>query len=343
MVGNESWIYRGRQYHMWFGHGTAPMDASPQPAAKDVLPSLQDRIHNLGHTLAAGLPASKRHHAVTRLSTADHGRLDHLLTGVVHALPLGPRLILIRVLGTNADAPGVGAFVKAGGVIHDAETHADLREATDLVARSAQEVGLDRFQSFLRQADDHLTQTGGMVALLRDVPAPTVAPPQGAASAEPRLPPQGPLTPPTIASTSSVLEDSPLRCELPDGRIVPYLDLGNGFIAIPARELGGSGTDFGSGFSVGVAVTGTGMPTVDKHGGLAGGGKSGTVTSMASRILRDLTNGARLSLLKAFTNTRSVGGSIGKALPFIGALESFINFLNAQNAIKTAPICKPVA
>ncbi len=30
MVGNDSWIYQGRQYHMWFGTGTKPTDASTQ-------------------------------------------------------------------------------------------------------------------------------------------------------------------------------------------------------------------------------------------------------------------------------------------------------------------------
>jgi len=76
MVGHDSWIYQGRQYHMWFGNGTKPIDTSPQSTAKDVLPSLQDRIHNIGHTFVAGLPASKRHHAAARLGAADHGRLD---------------------------------------------------------------------------------------------------------------------------------------------------------------------------------------------------------------------------------------------------------------------------
>ena len=157
---------------MWLGHGTKPDDEEPSPALKDALPSLQDRIHSLGYTLAAGLPASKRHHAVAQLDAADHGRLARVMTGVVHALPLGLRLIPIRVLGKNADAPGIASFVKAGAVIGAAESHADAREATDLVGRSAQEMGLDRFRPFLRQADDHLTQTGGMVALLREVPAP---------------------------------------------------------------------------------------------------------------------------------------------------------------------------
>lgn len=76
------------------------------------------------------------------------------------ALPNGPRLIAIRVLGTNADAPGIDSFVKAGGTLQAADSHADLREATDLIARSAQEMGLDRFKPFLRKADDYLTQSG---------------------------------------------------------------------------------------------------------------------------------------------------------------------------------------
>jgi len=182
MVGSDSWVYQGRQYHMWFGHGTKPKDASLGSAPQDVLPPLQDRIHSVGHTLVAGLPRSKRHHAAARLSVADHGHLDRLLTGVAHAHPLGPRLVPLRVLGRNADAPGIGAFVKAGAVIRTASTNADLREATDLVARSAQDMGLDRFKPFLREADDHLARTGGMLALLREVPRPAmpaVSPPPG--------------------------------------------------------------------------------------------------------------------------------------------------------------------
>lgn len=116
---------------MWFGHGTKPDGETALPPSKDALPSLQDRIHSLGYTLAAGLPASKRHHAAARLDAADHGRLARVMTGVVHALPLGPRLVPLRVLGTNADAPGVAAFVKAGAVLDAAGTMADLREATD--------------------------------------------------------------------------------------------------------------------------------------------------------------------------------------------------------------------
>ena len=120
------------------------------------------------------------------------------MTGAVHGLPLSPRIVPRRVLGTGADAPGITSFVKAGAVLKAADSHAAVREATDLVGRSAQEMGLDRFRPFLREADDHLSQTGGTVALLRDVPVPTgpsVARPPVAAPVGPGLPPPGSLGP----------------------------------------------------------------------------------------------------------------------------------------------------
>jgi hypothetical protein len=198
VTGNDSWVYQGRQYHMWFGHGTKPNGDGQSQSSQDRIPSLQDRIHSLGYTLAAGLPASKRYHAVTRLGPEDHARLTRVMTGIVHALPLGARLAPLRVMGVNADAPGVTAFVQAGAVIGAAGSHADVREATDLVGHSAQEMGLDRFRPFLREADSHLTQTGGVVALLREVStpaAPAVASLPVAAPAGSGLLPSGQLAP----------------------------------------------------------------------------------------------------------------------------------------------------
>ena len=347
MPENDSWEYQGRQYHMWFGNGTKPKDVGPSPKPKDASLALADRIRNVGYGLVAGLPPSQRRHPAVQLNALNHDRLDRVLTGVIHALPLGPRLTSIRVLGMKADAPGVSAFVRAGSVIHAAETNTELRTATDLIARSAQEVGLDHFKPFLRQADSHLTRTGGVPALLHDLPVPNRS---AVNSATNKLSTDSRSSNPsssTLLSNYSLThtnsKDIPLECELPNGKVVPYLDLGNGFIAIPAKESGGSGSDFGSGVSIGIIVTGTGMPTVDKYGGLAGGGKSGKSTSVASGILRDLTNRARFNLLRSVSPTASVGGTIARTVPVLGVLGSFINFLNTQNAIQNAPICKPAA
>ena len=169
MTENDSWIYQGRQHHMWFGHDTKPKSGSDRDTTQDNLPVLQDRIESVGHTFPAALPASQRHHAVARLSFVDRSRLSRLLNGIIHALPLGPRQIPTRVLGVHPDAPGMGSFVKAGRLLHSARTYAEVRNATDHVERSAQDMGLDRFRPFLQRADNHLQQAGGLPALQRDV------------------------------------------------------------------------------------------------------------------------------------------------------------------------------
>jgi hypothetical protein len=180
----DVWIYQGRQYHMWFGHGTKPKG------------TLDDRIHDVGHAFIAALPVSKRSEPAAQLSADDHGRLDRVLAGVVQALPLGPRLIPLRVLGTSPDAPGIGAFVEAGSLLQAASTQADLREATDLVARSAEQMGMGRFKPFLRAADNHLARSGSMVALVRDMrSSPNLNVPAIPGLRGPRLRPPGQLTP----------------------------------------------------------------------------------------------------------------------------------------------------
>lgn len=93
----------------------------------------------------------------------------------------------------------------------------------------------------------------------------------------------------------------------------------------------------GPGGAVGIAAGQTGMPTVTKNGGIAGGGKSGKVTSPASAILRDATGGARAQGLKPITGTTSVGGSAARAIPFLGTFATFLDFLNFMNSPKPPP------
>jgi len=183
---------------MWFGHGTKPKDVSVAQDAKPDLGSIEKRIHSLAHTLVAGLPRSKRYHAVSRLAADDHARLDRVMEAVVLARPLGPRLTALRVLGMHPDGRGVRAFVDVGRLLASAQTHADLRAATDMLAKSAQEMGFDDFKPFLRRADDHLTQTGGMLALMRELPKPAppvTSPPVITPPVRPPIPPPGQLAP----------------------------------------------------------------------------------------------------------------------------------------------------
>lgn len=131
-------------------------------------------------------------------------------------------------------------------------------------------------------------------------------------------------------------------CELPDGKIVPYIDLGDGYVAIPGDATGRSSSE--GGVAAGRIIADLDQPSLQKRGGLAGGGKSGPVTSPASKILREMTMHARLRFLTQLGfKSPSVGAAIARTIPFLGILESFIAFLRSSDAYKNAPICRPIA
>lgn len=133
----------------------------------------------------------------------------------------------------------------------------------------------------------------------------------------------------------------PTQCMLDDGTIVSYQDNGDGTGTIYGG--GESGGDSGAGVAVGQSITETAMPTASKVGGIAGGGISGKVTSPASIALRGMTGRARFGPLRAITGTTSIGGSIAKALPYLGTALSALSFFGTLNAIQHAPTCRPIA
>jgi hypothetical protein len=165
-------MYQGRQAHGWFGHGTGPGTASTDSEPAQAAAVIEQRIRDIGHTLIAGLPASKRYHNAVRLSDEDRARLTRLLTAVVQALPLGLPAIAHQIFGKHPDTPGIGGFAQAAGLLRNGRDSADLRAATDALGKAAQDIGLDRFKPFLREADEHLAERGGLAVLVRDMPAP---------------------------------------------------------------------------------------------------------------------------------------------------------------------------
>ena len=97
----NTWQYQGRQEHSWFGDGTAPASDKAGRVTSASAAAISQRIHDVGHTLVAGLPASKRYHAAAKLSTEDHARLDRLLTATVQALPAGGPAIARHIFGVE--------------------------------------------------------------------------------------------------------------------------------------------------------------------------------------------------------------------------------------------------
>ena len=85
------------------------------------------------------------------------------------------------------------------------------------------------------------------------------------------------------------------------------------------------------------------MPTLDKFGGLAGGGRSGRVTSPASSLLRDWTGQKFSGPLRPLTGTTSIGGSLARGLGVGGAVGMTIDAATLLDAMQNAPICRPIA
>jgi hypothetical protein len=127
-------------------------------------------------------------------------------------------------------------------------------------------------------------------------------------------------------------------CQTDDGRIVPYTDLGAGYVGVrDASQALPTGTES----TAWSGLSKWASPTAPKPGGIAGGGASGPWTSPASINLRNLTD-ARFAPLKSITGTPSVGGSIAKALPYIGAPLILEDAL--ENDDLTNPkTCKPIS
>ena len=173
--GHDGWMHQGRQDHGWFGHGAGLGASSATLGPAQAAAVVGQRIQDIGHTLIAGLPASKRHHDATRLNDNDRARLTRLLTAAVQALPLGLPGMARRVFGKAPDTPGIDGFAQAAGLLRDGRDNADLRAATDALGKAAQDIGLDHFKGFLREADERLAERGGLAVLVRDMPAP--APP----------------------------------------------------------------------------------------------------------------------------------------------------------------------
>ena len=123
-------------------------------------------------------------------------------------------------------------------------------------------------------------------------------------------------------------------CRLPDGSVHPYTDAGGGYVNI----YGGGNPDSSGQAGIGQAANGTAMPTLPKPGGVGGGGPSGKATSPASSAARGLTGDARSGVLRPVTGTGSVGGSIGRTIPFLGVPLMLNDFYQHD----TAPDCVPV-
>jgi len=101
-----SWEDQGRQYHMWFGHGTAGNKATQAaPGSSVVGQSTADRVLALAYGALASLPAARRKQAEAQYSNGTLLRLKEAMTAWLSATALNKAAFASRLFGRSADDP----------------------------------------------------------------------------------------------------------------------------------------------------------------------------------------------------------------------------------------------
>ena len=101
-----SWEDQGRQYHMWFGHGTAAGKVKQlTPGSSVVGQSTADRVLALAYGALASLPAARHGQAEAQYNTGTLPRLREAMTAWLRATALSQVAFASRLFGRSPDDP----------------------------------------------------------------------------------------------------------------------------------------------------------------------------------------------------------------------------------------------
>lgn len=157
MAVTAHWIYQGRQYHQWFGHGTAPREANEGAAAAPGSlfdpASIGQRIDWAAQSLIAHVLKADRGNSA---AVFDDARLDRLKTVInvwYGASQLGRDAFRARLLDPYTSDDTVDRLRSAARGIVEARTHEALNAAGEDLAAAVQEIGLNRWPRYLAGAE----------------------------------------------------------------------------------------------------------------------------------------------------------------------------------------------
>jgi len=157
MAVSEHWRYQGRQYHQWFGHGTAPKEEKEAVPAKpgslfDPL-SVGQRVDYATGSVVAQSPRDQRSRWETRVGGSNRESLKTAVAVWYGASKLSRDAFRQRLLDPNTSDETVDRLRSAAKGIVDARTHAQLGAAGEDLATAAQTIGPDRWPRFIGDAE----------------------------------------------------------------------------------------------------------------------------------------------------------------------------------------------
>ena len=157
MAVNNHWMYQGRQYHQWFGHGAAPNDEKEgAPAASGSLfdpLGIGQRIDYVAVSVIGHVARQDRGRWESSLSQTGRERLKTAVAAWYGASRLSRDAFRERLLDLYTSDETVDRLRSAARGIVEARTHAELGAAGVDLAAAVQTLGVERWPRYLADAD----------------------------------------------------------------------------------------------------------------------------------------------------------------------------------------------
>jgi hypothetical protein len=149
-----SWEDQGRQYHEWFGHGTAPVKLKPivDKNGSTIEDNLEERFRTVAHGAVGALPRKLRAQAAAQLQTRMLGQLTEAMAAWAYGSKLDAVSFAQHFFGRHADAREVGSLRAAATETVAAETRPQLAAASEHLADAIKVVGVDSWPRFVADA-----------------------------------------------------------------------------------------------------------------------------------------------------------------------------------------------
>ena len=126
---------------------------------------LAQRIQAVAHGAVGALPQALRARAAAQYDAGNLDRLTEAMTAWSRGTKLGVDEFAERFFGRAADDPGVEQLHRAALDVGLAQSHAELREASDQLADAMQAIGLDRWPQFLANAQERARDPATVAAV----------------------------------------------------------------------------------------------------------------------------------------------------------------------------------
>lgn len=146
-----SWQDQGRQEHGYFGSGTGPEKLADSDGLFDPRAETRRMTAAINASIAA-LPAKSRHSPFAKLGGDAVRGLAATMSEWVRARTLSDAEFAAAFFGREGGDPAVKWLRQAAKTAAVARSQEDLRSASTLLAKTGQQVGLDRWPSFINAA-----------------------------------------------------------------------------------------------------------------------------------------------------------------------------------------------